>query len=61
MKLTARMCKELDLNEKDVIRHYDATGKDCPRYFVAHEDAWKGFLKDVKKELKEMKKQDGEK
>ncbi len=61
VKLTAWMCKELDLNEKDVIRHYDATGKDCPRYFVAHEDAWKGFLKDVKKELKEMKKQDGEK
>lgn len=48
VKLTAWLCKKLGLTEKDVIRHYDATGKDCPRYFVAHEDAWKKFLKDVK-------------
>ena len=50
VKLTAWLCRELKLTEKDVIRHYDATGKDCPRYFVAHEDAWKQFLKDVKTE-----------
>lgn len=50
VKLTAWLCRELKLTEKDVIRHYDATGKDCPRYFVAHEDAWKQFLKDVKAE-----------
>ncbi len=48
VKLTAWLCKNLGLTEKDVIRHYDATGKDCPRYFVAHEDAWKKFLSDVK-------------
>lgn len=56
VKLTAWLLNELDLTEKDVIRHYDATGKDCPRYFVAHEDEWKAFLKDVKQELKEIKK-----
>lgn len=50
VKLTTWLCRELKLTEKDVIRHYDATGKDCPRYFVAHEDAWKQFLKDVKTE-----------
>jgi N-acetylmuramoyl-L-alanine amidase len=48
VKLTAWLCRNLGLTEKDVIRHYDATGKDCPRYFVAHEDAWKKFLSDVK-------------
>lgn len=48
VKLTAWLCKNLGLTEKDVIRHYDATGKDCPRYFVAHEDEWKKFLSDVK-------------
>ncbi|WP_349947101.1 peptidoglycan recognition family protein [Lacrimispora sp. BS-2] len=48
VKLTAWLCKNLGLTERDVIRHYDATGKDCPRYFVAHEDEWKKFLSDVK-------------
>lgn len=55
VKLTAWLCKELGLTEKDVIRHYDATGKDCPRYFVAHEDAWEQFLVDVKTERKALK------
>lgn len=50
VKLTAWLCDELDLTEKNVIRHYDITGKKCPLYFVDHEDAWKQFLKDVKKE-----------
>ena len=29
------------------IRHYDVTGKDCPKYFVEHEDAWVQFRQDV--------------
>lgn len=36
-----------DLKTEDVIRHYDVTGKDCPKYFVDHEDAWEQFLVDV--------------
>ena len=52
VKLTAWLCKQLDLSPKDVIRHYDVTGKICPKYFVDHEDAWKKFRKDVKKEMK---------
>lgn len=54
VELTARLCNSLNLTEKDVIRHYDATGKDCPRYFVAHNDEWKQFLKDVKTERKKL-------
>ncbi len=53
VELTAWFCRNLGLTEKDVIRHYDATGKDCPRYFVAHEDAWKKFLNDVKEARKQ--------
>lgn len=56
VKLTAWLCRNLGLTEKDVIRHYDATGKDCPRYFVAHEDAWKKFLSDVKTARKQLEK-----
>ena len=28
------------LDYDDVIRHYDVTGKICPKYYVEHEDAW---------------------
>ena len=24
----------------DVIRHYDVTGKNCPKYYVEHPEAW---------------------
>lgn len=54
VELTARLCYSFNLTEKDVIRHYDVTGKDCPRYFVAHNDEWKQFLKDVKTERKKL-------
>lgn len=29
-----------DLDDDSVIRHYDVTGKLCPKYYVEHEDAW---------------------
>lgn len=38
----------LDVSPKDVIRHYDVTGKECPKYYVEHEDAWETFIDDVK-------------
>ena len=47
VKLTGELCLQYGLTKKDVIRHYDVTGKNCPLYFVEHEDAWKQFLKDV--------------
>ena len=56
VRLTAWLCTELDLTEKNVIRHYDVTEKRCPLYFVDHEDAWEDFLADVKKARKDMRK-----
>ena len=38
-----------------MIRHYDVTGKDCPRYFVQHEDAWETFRADVGKALEKSR------
>lgn len=46
--LTAWLCGKYNLRPKDVIRHYDVTGKMCPLYYVEHEDKWKQFKKDVK-------------
>lgn len=48
VQLTSWLCVKFGLTEKDVIRHYDITGKICPKYFVDHEDAWKLFRGDVK-------------
>lgn len=46
--LTGWLCQYLDVSPDNVIRHYDVTGKECPRYFVEHEDAWLTFKEDVR-------------
>lgn len=45
--MVAWLCGRYNLSTKDVIRHYDVTGKLCPKYYVKHEDAWEQFKKDV--------------
>lgn len=47
VKLVAWVCCEYDLDRKDIIRHYDVSGKKCPLYFVEHEDEWVAFQNDV--------------
>lgn len=51
VQLTAWLCRSADLTTEAVIRHYDVTGKECPRYYVRHPDAWKTFLADVQEAL----------
>ncbi len=51
--LTAWLCEKFNLTEADVIRHYDITGKICPKYFVDNEEAWEEFKLRVKKVLEE--------
>ena len=47
VQLTAWLCVKFDLTADDVIRHYDVTGKNCPKYFVEHEDVWEDFRENV--------------
>lgn len=47
VQLTAWLCVKFNLTSEDVIRHYDVTGKNCPKYFVEHEDAWGTFKENV--------------
>lgn len=49
VQLTSWLMTRFNLTEEDILRHYDVTGKLCPRYFVEHEDAWEKFLRDVQK------------
>ena len=52
VELAAWLCREFKLDpETDVIRHYDVTGKECPRYYVENPDAWEQFKADVAAEL----------
>lgn len=51
VQLTAWLCHNAGLTPEAVIRHYDVTGKECPRYYVRHPDAWKAFLADVQAAL----------
>ncbi len=52
IQLCTYLCIKFDLTEENLIRHYDVTGKVCPKYFVEHPEAWETFKKDVGMELK---------
>lgn len=41
--LVARLMNYYHLDMDHLIRHYDVTGKNCPKYFVEHEDRWEVF------------------
>lgn len=47
VQLTAWFCRKYSLTADTVIRHYDVTGKNCPKYFVENEEAWANFKEDV--------------
>lgn len=47
VKLTAWLCTRFDLTSENVIRHYDVTGKDCPKYYVENPDAWLQMKADI--------------
>ena len=47
VKLTAWLCTRFGLNSDQVIRHYDVTGKDCPKYYVENPDAWFQMKSDI--------------
>lgn len=47
VQLTAWLCKTFGLTQDNVIRHYDVTGKICPKYYVEHEDAWVQLKADI--------------
>ena len=45
--LTGWLCEYLEVQPSEIIRHYDVSGKKCPKYYVDHEDAWEAFKQDV--------------
>lgn len=51
IKLCSWLCEEFDMKADDLIRHYDVTGKLCPKYYAENPDAWKKLKSNVKKQL----------
>ena len=50
IELIIHICKRHSLKPlRDVIRHYDVTGKDCPRYYVQNPSEWEQLKKDADK------------
>lgn len=47
IQLTTWLMGRYDLTIDQVIRHYDVTGKDCPKYYVEHEDKWGEMKEDM--------------
>ena len=56
VKLTAYLTEKYDLDRDHIIRHYDVTGKDCPKYYVENEDKWEEFKDDVMNYREECRK-----
>lgn len=53
--LTAYLAAKYDIDREHIIRHYDVTGKECPLYYVEHEDKWEEFRDDVMAYIEECK------
>lgn len=47
VELCADICRRDGLTVNDIIRHYDVTEKECPRYYVRNESEWFKFKNDV--------------
>ena len=55
VQLTAWLAVTFDLETEDIIRHYDVTGKICPKFYVENEDAWQTLLADVEAEAGKLR------
>ncbi|SFQ16252.1 N-acetylmuramoyl-L-alanine amidase [Lachnospiraceae bacterium XBB1006] len=47
IRLLAYLMGRFSLSTDDIIRHYDVTGKNCPKYYVEHPEAWKKLKTDT--------------
>ena len=45
--LTAYLSEKYGIDREHIIRHFDVTGKDCPKYFVDNPKEWDRFLDKV--------------
>ena len=51
VKLAAWLCARFGLTSEQVIRHYDVTGKECPKYYGGSSDAWEQMKADISAQI----------
>ncbi len=52
VELCSDICKRYGLNPSTAIkRHYDVTGKECPKYYVQNRSEWEKLKSDVAKKM----------
>lgn len=51
VELCADLCKKYGIEVNKIIRHYDVTGKNCPKYYVENPEDWARFKQDVQNEI----------
>ena len=49
--LLVYLCKKYNLTQDSIIRHYDVTGKVCPKYYVEYQDSFEQLKVDVASRL----------
>lgn len=52
VKLVAQLANYYHIDMDHIIRHYDVTGKECPKYYVDNPKEWEQFKEYVEKERK---------
>ncbi len=58
VSLVARLMNYYHMDMDHLIRHYDVTGKNCPKYFVEHSDRWQVFKDYVEEYREKYRKED---
>lgn len=53
IRLTTWLLGKYELDETAVKRHYDEGGKNCPKYYVEHEEAWEMLVQDIERYIEE--------
>ena len=48
VELCADLLNRFNIDYSNIFRHYDCVGKNCPRFYVAHEDEWEALCKDIR-------------
>ena len=52
VELCTNLCLQNNLEPtKALFRHYDITGKNCPKYFVENENEWQKFVQEVEEKF----------
>ena len=57
IKLAGWLCAKYQIENSDIIRHYDVTGKLCPLYYVNNPDKWNRLRNQIKNYILKYRKE----